>query len=62
MWSSVKINLITQLLTKADAVVLGPGIGLDPETEKVIPKIASITAKMSDALPKVLKQYDRFAG
>ena len=44
------LNLITQILTKADAVVLGPGIGLDPRTEKVIPEIVRITTDMSKPL------------
>lgn len=44
------VNVIIQLLTKADAVVLGPGIGLDPRTEKMIPKIVRITTEMRKPL------------
>ncbi len=44
------VNVITQLLTKADAVVLGSGIGLDPRTEKVIPEIVRITTEMNKPL------------
>ena len=43
--SSLSADKISELLKSSDAIVLGPGIGRDPETKQAVPSIVEMVAR-----------------